>query len=120
MNKIEAWVRQVTTGHGVAVLGPTLLAVGTGQMTWLQALPLLVGGIALVLWPENTALQVAVKATVTDVEAVAAAYKAGMAQAATVVVTASPAPIPAPLGAAGASTAAIPVGSVGQAASPAP
>ena len=62
--KIE--LGQVTTGHGAALLGPTLLAVATGTMTWMQALPLLAGGVILVLWPENATLSDQVKTLVTD------------------------------------------------------
>lgn len=97
----NAWIRQVTTGHGVMILGPTLLAVADGTMTWQTAVPLLVaGGIGLV-WPENASLKAAAQATATDVEALIAAYRAGLNHAATPGTSAAPsAALPHPAAAA--------------------
>ncbi len=90
-----AWVGQVTTGHGAMILGPTLLAAAGGQMSWAQATPLLIAGVIGLMWPENTALKTAAQNMTTDVEALVAAYRAGLDHGGAVVVaehTASPAP----------------------------
>lgn len=54
MGKFASWFGQVTTGQGVMVLAPTILAAMSGQMTWQAAAPLLVGGVVGLIWPERT------------------------------------------------------------------
>ena len=71
---LTAWSGQITTGHGFMIIAGTLLSVFTGSLTWTSAAPLLVAAVVGLLWPENTALQAAAKATATDVESVVAAY----------------------------------------------
>ena len=39
------WIGEVTTGHGAMIIGPTLLAVSSGTMTWPTAVPFLVAGV---------------------------------------------------------------------------
>jgi len=74
----NTWVGQVTTAHGVMILGPTLLAVGSGTMTWQVAAPLLVAGTVGLLWPENAPLKTSAQSVVTDVTALIAAYRSGL------------------------------------------
>ena len=74
MNALSNWLGQVTTGHGAMILGPTLLAAFTGQMTWLQALPLIVAGIVGLLWPENTGLKTASQNATVAMEGVATTF----------------------------------------------
>ena len=84
------WIGQVTTGHGAMILGPTLLAVASGTMTWQAAVPLVVAGAVGLLWPENTSLKTSAQTVATDVTALIAAYRSGLDHAA-----ASAAPITA-------------------------
>jgi hypothetical protein len=77
---LKHWIGQVTTGHGVMILGPTLLAVAGGTMTWETAVPLLLAGVVGLLWPENTTLKTAVQAAATDLEGVAQAYQTGQTE----------------------------------------
>lgn len=67
MQKITAWFGQVTTGHGMMVLAPTLLMALTGQMSWPSAIPLLFAGAIGLVWPENKPLQADAQAFATDV-----------------------------------------------------
>jgi len=72
------WIGEVTTGHGVMILGPTLTAAMSGTMDWQTAMPLLCAGVIGLLWPENTALKTAAQTAATDVEALITAYRTGM------------------------------------------
>ena len=78
MSAVTTWVGQVTTGHGFMILGPTLLAVATGSVTWPVAVPMIVAGAVGLLWPENTQLKSASQAVATDVEALISAYRTGV------------------------------------------
>ncbi len=75
---VRTWARQSTTGAGVATLFACLGAVASGSMTWTQAIPLLVGGIVGVLWPENENLGTSAASTVASVEQLVIAYRAGL------------------------------------------
>lgn len=101
---LSAWIGQVTTGHGAMILGPTLLAVASGTMSWQTAIPLLVAGAIGLLWPENTALKTAAQNAATDVEALIAAYRSGLDHGAAIVAEPKP---PAPEAASGNATAAL-------------
>lgn len=72
----NTWIGQVTTGHGVMVIGPTLLAVMAGTMTWQTAVPLVVAGLVGLLWPENAPLKTATQTVASDLETLIAAYRA--------------------------------------------
>lgn len=48
------WMGQVTTGHGFAVVAGTVTSVLTGAVSWPMAIPALIGGGILMLWPEQT------------------------------------------------------------------
>lgn len=76
------WIGEVTTGHGVMILGPTLLAAASGTMSWPTAVPLLAAGVIGLLWPENTALKSAAQTAATDIEALIAAYRTGLSHGA--------------------------------------
>jgi hypothetical protein len=51
-NSLNPWLGRVTTGHGVAVLASTLLAVLSGTTTWAGAAPFLLAGVIGLIWPE--------------------------------------------------------------------
>ena len=73
MNKsLMSWFGQVTTGHGMMVLAPTLLSVLSGTMNWTTATPLLVAGAVGLAWPENTALQSSARSAASDMADMAA------------------------------------------------
>jgi hypothetical protein len=76
-----------STGNGLAILIGTATAYSAGQLTWQAALVLVVPAVALLLFPQNTALSVAAQSTVEDVEKLVTAYKMGLTHA-TVVTTA--------------------------------
>lgn len=78
----NAWISQVTTGHGFMVLAPTVLAAADGTVSWQTAIPLLVAGSIGLLWPENAPLKAAAQKAAVDVEALIAAYRAGLDHAA--------------------------------------
>jgi hypothetical protein len=80
-SSFQTWTGQVTTGHGVMILAPTLLGIVGGSISWATAFPLLTAGLIGLLWPENTAAANAGKAFATDVEALIAAYRTGMTHA---------------------------------------
>jgi hypothetical protein len=102
----NAWMGQVTTGHGCMILAPTFLAVAEGTMGWQTAIPLLFAGTIGLLWPENTALKAAAQATATDVEGLIAAYRTGLAHAAASNAPPTP-PSAAPLSHSAATAAAL-------------
>lgn len=72
---IKSWLGQVTTGHGMMVLAPTLLSVLSGSTTWSAAAPLLVAGAVGLAWPENTGLRSASQAAAADVANMISAYQ---------------------------------------------
>ena len=87
---LRTWYGQVTTGAGMMLLAPTLLALLAHQVTPEQALPALAAGVVGLLWPENKALAGAVQsaaaqavaaapATAASAEAIIGAYRAGLA-----------------------------------------
>jgi hypothetical protein len=91
MLDLKTWFGQITTGHGATVIGSALLGVATGTLSWQAAIPLLAGGIVLLLWPENSNLATQVQAIATkaveaaptvvaDAKALEKAYMAGAAQ----------------------------------------
>lgn len=86
---LTAWFRQVTTGAGMMILAPTLLALLAHQITPAQAIPPLVAGVVGLIWPENKALATAARAAATEAvaaaptatasaEAIIGAYRAGL------------------------------------------
>ncbi len=56
---IRNWLGQVTTGTGFATVLAAIGAMASGALDWRQAVPVLVGGVAGVIWPENRALNAA-------------------------------------------------------------
>ena len=89
-NAIGAWLRQSTTGQGATVLLGTLLAYSQGAMTLQQAIPAIVGGSVLVIWPQNQALAAAAKTTAADLEPLFLAYRTGLTHGAAAATTATP------------------------------
>ena len=51
----RAWLGQATTGHGAAILLGTGAAAGAGFLSVEKAVPLLIYGGVLAIWPERTA-----------------------------------------------------------------
>lgn len=74
--KIGNWLGQATTGAGFATILAVASSWASGSLSWQQALPLLVGGLAGIIWPENPKLAVATEKTASDISAVLAAYRA--------------------------------------------
>ena len=79
---LNTWIGQVTTGHGAMILGPTLLAAGSGTIDWQTAVPFLAAGVIGLLWPENAAMQGAARTVAADVEALITAYRTGLSHGA--------------------------------------
>jgi hypothetical protein len=68
LNKsLTPWIGEITTGHGVAILASTLLAILSGTTTWVAGAPLLLAGIIGLVWPENKTQPTAAQATATGV-----------------------------------------------------
>jgi hypothetical protein len=57
MASIISWLRQTTTGAGFSALIGTVVAMASGQLAWQAALPLIVGGVLAIAWPEKPGLR---------------------------------------------------------------
>lgn len=89
---IKSWLGQSTTGTGIATILASLGAVASGTLSWQQALPLAIGGLAGVIWPESTGLNAQASAVAGDIEKlISAGQKVASAQS----TTTSPANAPA-------------------------
>ena len=79
---IKAWMTQVTTGSGGAAILGTLSAVASGTITWQQAIPVIVSGVALIAFPENQGLANSAATLATDAETaipmLLTAYRTGL------------------------------------------
>jgi hypothetical protein len=53
METVLAWLRQPTSVAGISTLLGTLSALVTQQVTWAQAMPLIVGGLASIALPDD-------------------------------------------------------------------
>lgn len=71
------WFGQATTGAGFATLLGAASSIASGAVTWQHALPLIVGGVVGLVWPENTKLQSSISTTASDVETVLSALQTG-------------------------------------------
>lgn len=65
---IKSWLGQSTTGTGIAAILASLGAVASGTLTWQQALPLAIGGLAGVIWPESTGINAQASAIASSIE----------------------------------------------------
>ena len=54
MEFLHAWLRQPTTVAGISALIATISALLMEQITWPQAIPILVGSTVSMLLPDNT------------------------------------------------------------------
>lgn len=54
MENLRAWARQPTTIAGISAVIATLSALALSQLTWPQAVPVLVGAVTSMLLPDNT------------------------------------------------------------------
>ena len=77
---MRVWLGQSTTGTGIAAVLAALAAVASGAATWQQVVPLLVGGLAGVIWPENTALKTTAEERPLSIARLVAAYRDGLHQ----------------------------------------
>jgi hypothetical protein len=77
--KLQQWLGQATTGAGFATVLAGAGALATGTASWQQAVPLVIAGVAGLIWPENTGLQSAAKQSALDIESLVAAYQAAKA-----------------------------------------
>ena len=77
---MRVWLGQSTTGTGIAAVLAALAAVVSGAATWQQVVPLLVGGLAGVIWPENTALKTTAEDTSSSISRLVVAYRDGLHQ----------------------------------------
>lgn len=73
------WLAQSTTGTGLSALFAYFAAVASGSMTWIQAIPLLVGGLVGLAWPENAGLKSAAQEATISIERLVEAYRLGLA-----------------------------------------
>lgn len=73
--KFSDWFGQATTGAGFATLLGAASSVASGAVTWQHALPLIVGGVVGLVWPENTNLQSAVGSAASSVESILSAIQ---------------------------------------------
>lgn len=69
------WVGQATTGAGFATVLAGLGALGTGALSWQQAIPVVVGGVAGLIWPENAAASSTAQQAAAEVSNLIAAYR---------------------------------------------
>ena len=53
MKAVLAWLRQPTSVAGISMLFGTFSALVTQQVSWAQAMPLIVGGLASIALPDN-------------------------------------------------------------------
>lgn len=75
---IKTWFGQSTTGVGIATLLASLGAILSGGITLEQAVPLVIGGLAGVIWPENAQLSITAEQAAKNIEHIFAAYEAGL------------------------------------------
>ena len=54
MDKIRAWTREPTSVAGLATILGTFTAMLSHQLSWAQAIPLLVGAAVSLILPDNT------------------------------------------------------------------
>ena len=54
MKKLALWVKQPTTVAGIAASFSTFSALLLGQITWGQAVSLLIGAVASIVLPDNS------------------------------------------------------------------
>ncbi len=73
MMKFSEWFGQATTGAGFATLLGAASSIASGTVSWQHALPLIVGGVVGLVWPENTSLQTAVGGAASSVESILSA-----------------------------------------------
>jgi hypothetical protein len=90
---IGSWFGQATTGTGFATVLAAFCALATGALNWHQAVPVLAGGVAGLIWPENPALKAAAQQAVADVGTVVTAYQVAGSNGAAPVAPASTVPV---------------------------
>lgn len=61
MKAVLAWLRQPTSVAGISMLFGTFSALVTQQVSWAQAMPLIVGGLASIALPDNAGAKASAK-----------------------------------------------------------
>ncbi len=74
----NGWLGQSTTGAGFATLIATVGSVATGTLSWQHAVPLVVGGLVGLIWPENTGMQATASTAAASLQNLIEIYKAGL------------------------------------------
>lgn len=69
------WIGQATTGTGFATLLAALSGITAGSLTWQQALPLVFGGLAGLIWPERPELRQQAAKAAQDLSALVGAIR---------------------------------------------
>jgi hypothetical protein len=102
MTTFRSWLGQVTTGIGVLIGAPVVIALLTSQITLDQAIPGIVAAVIGLIWPENKQLAASAQTAASDFEVLIpqllTLYRAGLQHGAQPPVP--PAPTPAPIPAA--------------------
>ena len=75
---LNSWLGQSTTGAGFATLLATAGSVAAGSLSWQSAVPLLVGGLVGLIWPENSGLQSAAGSTAATLENLITTYQSNL------------------------------------------
>lgn len=63
---VGKWLQQVTTGHGFATAAATIAGMLTGTINPYSGIPVLIGSLILILWPENQNLSSNAERTAQD------------------------------------------------------
>lgn len=71
----KIWFGQATTGAGFATLLGALGGLASGAVTWQQAVPLLIAGVAGMLWPEKPNAGPSLGKLTSDVEMLMQAFQ---------------------------------------------
>lgn len=72
---MKNWIGQATTGAGVSTLLGLCAAALSGSLSWQQALPLAVGSLAALIWPENPQISAVAQKTGAEVTALVSALQ---------------------------------------------
>jgi hypothetical protein len=73
--KIENWSGQATTGAGFATLLAAVSGLASGALQWQQAVPLVLGATAGIIWPEKRNLAAPTEKAASDLLALLAAWQ---------------------------------------------
>ena len=80
---ILRWFQQPSSVGGLSAIVGTLAGVASGQLTWAQAVPYLVGGAIAIALPDNTAAKASAVLLAQDFMALSGGDKAAISKAVT-------------------------------------